>query len=72
MCSCVTSDETSYHYMIECCNYDRLRADVVTKISHEFINLNTLLFGSPRYSYDYNVLIQKNAQEFFLGTARFS
>ena len=27
MCFCGSSDETSYHYLIECCKYDILRGD---------------------------------------------
>ena len=48
-----------------------LLRDMLTKIALERLNIITLLFGSERYSYEYNILIQETVQNFVLGSARF-
>ena len=71
-CSCGQGDETVYHYFIQCKNYNKLRTDLLTEIELECLNVETLLHGSPKYSTEYNLSIQKVAQDYIIGSARFS
>ena len=64
--------EDANHFLLQCRQYNRLRADVVTIISLKCFNMLAIMNGSDRYTQELNIFIQKAVQIFIIGSNGFS
>ena len=72
-CSCGDINETPYHYLMECENYQQARAEMEQQVTAICpFAFNTLLFGNENLSYGNNCLVFDAVHRFLEITKRFT
>ena len=68
--NCLFEIETMSHFFIKCSAYDEARSMLCKQIPIECWNLDSIVFGSKRYTNEY-IQIQITTQKYILATGRF-
>lgn len=71
LCNC-GQIETTQHFFFECCAYDAVRRTLLLNLQDFSINLHKLLYGDPSLTYQDNVIIFTNVQNYIEKTKRFT
>ena len=70
-CNCGASFEDAIHYFLECPLYLNERRTLLSNCDDININIETLLFGNDKYSYDVNSKIFGKVRTFIDQSKRF-
>jgi hypothetical protein len=70
-CNCGASFEDAIHYFLECPSYLNDRRTLLSNCDDININIETLLFGNDKYSYDVNSKIFRKVRTFKNQSKRF-
>ena len=68
---CLDEEETVYHFLIKCPQYDEVRLTHIARVPLECWNISSLLFGLSHYNTELNSLLQSIVQEFKMQTGKF-
>lgn len=71
-CSCGYRYENARHYLLFCVNFIEARRNTIYSLPADWIDTQTLLFGSPRLNNEENVAVVLRVHEFIRLTKRFS
>ena len=81
MCSCISGIETTFHFFLNCANFNTQKQTLFVKIAtvdanilteNEDIIVNILLFGIPDSENYFNKAMLNASIEFILSTERFN